>query len=438
MLRQPRRHAVLLTRAAVVAGRCVHEHGCVAGQEACSSENCSSAASAPPAAGHCANCSAGYYDHDENPGTRCLPCLPGTYSAAASTVCHECAAGEADVDQDAATLCTVCGEKQHSAAAATSCEPVDQPQIATSTEEVRTYHIGIVPVYNRRCEHDFSANASDGGQECFTRVDQASDCSYVGSSCCYITPMLSPMTPIQPGAVCVQADYRGHKNTSASGRTCARWKADYVATHSASAGLVLDQVAATTPVGWQGRGHAFCRNPDKASGAWCFTTDPNMDWEFCELGMRSAVPCDAWAAYHDDWLAFTPSSFHPYVADGDTIVSRVCASYTPTLDSGVPAVPKVRLRYVDGTGTEHVAHEAVLTKAKPACGACERSAARACGAWHAAMVCESNCKLDVNAPPARFSDVRGPLLSKHWLDRQTRSSERLFSRVNCVPEHVAA
>lgn len=66
------------------------------------------------------------------------------------------------------------------------------------------------------------------------------------------------------------ANYFGHVNTTVSGRTCMRW--DSQSPHGHSFGIVKDQ-------------GNYCRNPykDEAKGPWCYTTDPNKRWEFCNI-----------------------------------------------------------------------------------------------------------------------------------------------------------
>ena len=43
-----------------------------------------------------------------------------------------------------------------------------------------------------------------------------------------------------------------------------------------------------TPEGYPGNGignHDYCRNPDnEPEGAWCYTTDSNSRWEYCDCG----------------------------------------------------------------------------------------------------------------------------------------------------------
>ena len=29
--------------------------------------------------------------------------------------------------------------------------------------------------------------------------------------------------------------------------------------------------------------HNYCRNPDARDGVWCFTTNPNITWEYCPV-----------------------------------------------------------------------------------------------------------------------------------------------------------
>ena len=62
------------------------------------------------------------------------------------------------------------------------------------------------------------------------------------------------------------AIYSGEVNVTMSGRTCKAWSA--------------------TEYGFNDVGeHNYCRNPSLSvlAGVWCFTTDPNMLWEFCSV-----------------------------------------------------------------------------------------------------------------------------------------------------------
>merc|ERR1712179_482006 len=38
--------------------------------------------------------------------------------------------------------------------------------------------------------------------------------------------------------------------------------------------------------------HNYCRNPDNEDeGPWCYTTDPNKRWEFCDVPLCGSVDC---------------------------------------------------------------------------------------------------------------------------------------------------
>ncbi|XP_022321438.2 uncharacterized protein LOC111123420 isoform X1 [Crassostrea virginica] len=71
-------------------------------------------------------------------------------------------------------------------------------------------------------------------------------------------------------------DYFGSINTTASGRTCQRW--DKKSPHSHSIALYSAQ-------------ENFCRNLDGERKPWCYTTDPNKRWEFCDIPPCDAQPC---------------------------------------------------------------------------------------------------------------------------------------------------
>ncbi|XP_077864886.1 plasminogen-like [Saccoglossus kowalevskii] len=72
-------------------------------------------------------------------------------------------------------------------------------------------------------------------------------------------------------------DYKGSVDTTENGKTCQNWLSQTPHAHNFS------------PVTQPDRGignHNFCRNPDDSSGPWCFTTDPNTEREYCDVGSR--------------------------------------------------------------------------------------------------------------------------------------------------------
>ena len=66
--------------------------------------------------------------------------------------------------------------------------------------------------------------------------------------------------------------YMGDISYTRSGRICQDWTSQTPHKHN------------RTPSNYKGKGlgsHNSCRNPDDEIGAWCYTTDPNIRWEYC-------------------------------------------------------------------------------------------------------------------------------------------------------------
>ncbi|XP_040453260.1 plasminogen-like isoform X2 [Falco naumanni] len=79
-------------------------------------------------------------------------------------------------------------------------------------------------------------------------------------------------------------DYRGTVAKTARGRTCQEWSSQKPHSHKYF-----------TPVTHPGAGldKNFCRNPDgDVNGVWCFTTDPEKKWEYCEIPRCSSSEHD--------------------------------------------------------------------------------------------------------------------------------------------------
>jgi len=75
-------------------------------------------------------------------------------------------------------------------------------------------------------------------------------------------------------------NYRGCQTKTKSGRTCQPWNSQSPQTHSYyRPGPQYDT-----------GDHNYCRNPDGSGvGLWCYTTDPNVRWEYCDPLART---CD--------------------------------------------------------------------------------------------------------------------------------------------------
>ncbi|CAG0900891.1 unnamed protein product, partial [Cyprideis torosa] len=74
-------------------------------------------------------------------------------------------------------------------------------------------------------------------------------------------------------------EYRGHRNTTVSGRTCQRWYRHVP--HQVKGAALLSENYPDETI------HAarnYCRNPDgDAKGPWCYTTDEEVKWEYCDV-----------------------------------------------------------------------------------------------------------------------------------------------------------
>nr|XP_054753197.1 plasminogen-like [Lytechinus pictus] len=71
-------------------------------------------------------------------------------------------------------------------------------------------------------------------------------------------------------------DYRGYVSTTRTGLDCQAWTSQSPHGHS------------RTPDNYPDAGlgnHNYCRNPDREDFAWCYTTDPDTRWEYCNIGL---------------------------------------------------------------------------------------------------------------------------------------------------------
>ncbi|KAM4771255.1 plasminogen-like [Rhinophrynus dorsalis] len=67
--------------------------------------------------------------------------------------------------------------------------------------------------------------------------------------------------------------YRGTADRTISGKQCQAWSSEIPHNHT------------ITPDDFPNGGleNNYCRNPDGDKGPWCYTTDPSVTWEYCDL-----------------------------------------------------------------------------------------------------------------------------------------------------------
>eukprot|EP00075_Anas_platyrhynchos_P001321 XP_005015962.2 plasminogen [Anas platyrhynchos] len=79
-------------------------------------------------------------------------------------------------------------------------------------------------------------------------------------------------------------DYRGTVAKTGNGRTCQEWSSQSPHSHKYFTPLTHPRA---------GLDKNYCRNPDgDVNGLWCFTTDPEKKWEYCEIPRCSSSDHD--------------------------------------------------------------------------------------------------------------------------------------------------
>lgn len=76
-----------------------------------------------------------------------------------------------------------------------------------------------------------------------------------------------------------ERDYRGTISITRDGRTCQKWSDQFPHQH--------DRLPNSYEFASKGLGdHNYCRNPDDEALSWCYTTDPNVRWDYCDTKCR--------------------------------------------------------------------------------------------------------------------------------------------------------
>ncbi|KAJ3612450.1 hypothetical protein NHX12_020725, partial [Muraenolepis orangiensis] len=82
--------------------------------------------------------------------------------------------------------------------------------------------------------------------------------------------------------VCVRCngeDYRGRVDQTESGRECQRWDSPRPHRHSLQGRKYRDKDLKDN----------YCRNPDNRLRPWCFTMDPRVPWEYCNISVCDSL-----------------------------------------------------------------------------------------------------------------------------------------------------
>ena len=75
------------------------------------------------------------------------------------------------------------------------------------------------------------------------------------------------------------ASYRGELRFTVGGRMCQSWDFQFPHIHS--------MTSANVPLAGLEDG-SYCRNPDGDTRPWCYTTDENTVWEYCDICRKLA------------------------------------------------------------------------------------------------------------------------------------------------------
>ena len=131
------------------------------------------------------------------------------------------------------------------------------------------------------------AGAEEGLMWCSTTAVYSG--SWGGCKACDLAPTPLP-TPAPPSpaptpapATCTDeslvgdgAEYRGCQNRTVLGYTCKEWS-------STMHNFDTPTTAKFPNAGLDGTGNNYCRNPDRERTIWCYTTDPNQNFDFCSV-----------------------------------------------------------------------------------------------------------------------------------------------------------
>jgi plasminogen len=150
---------------------------------------------------------------------------------------------------------------------------------ADREEELMKHNLSSYYSEKNYCRNDLSFGDSRETAWCFVEGNSTSDFEY-----CDIPDCMEEVEEDLPDAVAVsetcgslsvqQANYRGAINVTASGLTCQAWSSQVPHRHKNTPDFRPND-------GLDGNA---CRNPDRSEGgAWCYTTNSSILWEYCSV-----------------------------------------------------------------------------------------------------------------------------------------------------------
>ncbi len=148
-----------------------------------------------------------------------------------------------------------------------------------------------------------------------------------------------------------QADYRGTISKTISGRTCQNWADDTPHfTYYQPSYLPEDGLDAN-----------YCRNPNTwgYDRAWCYTTDPDVEWEYCDVPFCpleptiSPAPTLTKLPSESPTLSVSPSTLpsssgSPTLSVSPSTLPSLLPSESPTMSASPSTVPSISPTYTGG------------------------------------------------------------------------------------------
>jgi len=144
-------------------------------------------------------------------------------------------------------------------------------------------------------------------------------------------PMCENMTKPICKETSTGRDFKGDLRVTKNGKTCQRWDTQNPVNHTFTSDFMFPDTTVT-------EAQNMCRNPDPSytGGPWCFTTDPNVKWEPCDVPMcekagpafckdtaagrefmghvtvtKSGKPCQSWNSQTPNRHPFNVDSLFP-------------------------------------------------------------------------------------------------------------------------------